>query len=298
MNLSAFIDTDSRICCKAIIELLGSLEDILKLTDFNKHGITEDTPDVLKAALKKYMERKREYIMDLCGQFSQGKFSLVHLESAFSAIHYSSIKPFVERFCGDGKHMVQITNSKTGKIDKIVTLPYLIDQAQNVFDIFTRIKNTGIDPEKDALVKELKLYLSIPIQCIDGSHDDCDKCGQTRNHESPVIDDSARKLIKEDIIDFIYKDLNQMSQSRMTLFTLVKQDDKALLFAQFKGHFESSFKVHFDNGKAKSFDDAIKFYITNSIDNGEYGVGFIDHIYSILALCLYCEVQTFEDGPN
>ncbi|KAJ1915614.1 hypothetical protein H4219_004224 [Mycoemilia scoparia] len=297
MGLSALKDTASRLCSEAIIELLGSIEDILKLTDFNKHGIDMDTLDTFKAALKKLMERKREYIMDLCDQFKQGNVSAKHLESAFLKFHKDGALPFVERYYGDGKYKTYI---KSGNLMITVThLNFLIIQAGNISEIFLEIFSSEANGSvRDTLYDALKLYLSGFSECIDGIHNYHGIFGNTDNHESPGIDDNARKLIKEDIFNFINMGLIQMSQSIRFQFPIVKQGDKELLFTQFKDHFESSFKVHFDDWKTKSFDDVIKLNLGSSIGKDKHGVGFIDRRYSILALCLYCGVRTFEGGPN
>ncbi|KAJ1913679.1 hypothetical protein H4219_005104 [Mycoemilia scoparia] len=285
MNLSAFIDTDSRICCKAIIEFLGSIEDILELTDFNKHGIDMDTLDNLKAALKKHMERKREYIMNLCDQFKQGNVSAKHLESAFLKFHKDGALPFVERYYGDGKYKTYIKSGNT--MIPVTHLDYLNIQAGNIFSkLVDIISGEGTESETGALVKAIDLYLYGFRQCIYDIHGYHGIFGNTDNHESPGIDDNARKLIKEDIFDFINGDLARMSRPIRNLFPLVKQGDKALLFTQFKDHFESSFKVHFDDWKAKSFDDMIKLNLGSSSGNGGYGVEVIDYVYSTLASSL------------
>ncbi|KAJ1910463.1 hypothetical protein H4219_006204 [Mycoemilia scoparia] len=297
MDLSAFTDTDSRLCCEAIMELLGSLEDIPEHTQFNKHGIDMDTLDNLKAALKKHMERQREYIMNLCDQFEQGNVSAEHLQSAFLKFHKDGALPFVERYYGDGKYKTYIKSGNT--MIPVTHLDYLNIQAGNIFSkLVDIISSEANGSEKGALAKAIKLYLHGFSPCINGIHDYHGIFGNTDNHESPDIDDNARKLIKEDIFDFINEDLARMSEFIRTLFPLVKQGDKALLFAQFKDHFEKSFKVYFDAGKAKSFDDVTKFNLGKSIDKDKHGAGFIDRRYSILALFLFYEAKMLEDGSN
>ncbi|KAJ1913680.1 hypothetical protein H4219_005105 [Mycoemilia scoparia] len=296
MDLSKFTEANSRLCCEAIIELLGSIEDILEDTQFNKQGIDMDTLEKFKAALKKHMERKCEYIMNHCDLFSQGNVSAEH-KFAFLNFCKHIVLPFVEKHYGDGKYKIYI---KSGNMMvPVEPLDFLNKLAEKISSIFDEIfRDEGTESEKVALVKEIKLYLYGFCQCINGIYNYHEEFGQTGNHESPDIDDNARKLIKEDIFDFINGDLIQMSQSIKALFLLVQQGDKELLFTQFKDHFESSFKVRFGDGEAESFDDVIKFNPGSSSGNGGYGVEVIDYVYSTLASSLNRMFISSQGGSN
>ncbi|KAJ1909867.1 hypothetical protein H4219_006326 [Mycoemilia scoparia] len=295
MDLSVFKNTDSIICCEAIIQFLSSIEDILKHTQFNKHGIGMDTLHVLRAALKKHMDRKYKYAMDLCNECKNGNVPVEHLASAFLTLNLPSVLSFVEKFYGDGEYLIHTIVNDSEVM--VAPLGFLATQAKYIASIFDTINIEGIDSVGDTLYDALTFYLSGFNQCISGIHNYHERFGQTRSHERPAVCDSMTRLIKMDIVGFINKDLAQMHESIIKLCSRVNQDDKALMYAQFNKHFKNSLKEQFGDATAVSLKDDIYCYLNSRIKEYDYGVGFVSRKYSLLAmeLGLDCEAITSED---